>query len=92
MQVQLQYRLEQRPKSLLLLSVLEPKSAFQLKQIKKSWNPQKMETFTRWKSRPRGLGRDSHIDVSVLFFKQSDHSTDEHYYAVSILAFGDAGS
>ncbi len=27
--------------------------------------------FTRWKRRTRGLGGDSHIDVSVLFFQPS---------------------
>ncbi len=31
----------------------------------------KNETSTRWKSRTRGLGGNSHIEVSVLFFKPS---------------------
>ncbi len=33
--------------------------------------------FTRWKSRTGGLGGDSHIDVSVLFFKPSSEQVIE---------------
>ncbi len=33
--------------------------------------------ITRWKSRARGLGGDSHIDVSVLFFKPSSEQVIE---------------
>ncbi len=35
------------------------------------------DKITRWKSRTRGLGGDSHIDVSVLFFKPSSEQVIE---------------